>query len=298
MSQDEMDTHAQPGRQAVDPANIMPATASLGDLMGLEPAKGQAMAAKDSPPAAAPVADGLASSPAAPPARSTKPPSAAGAFWLHTPLQQDQQVLEAFRNLKNKLVSFRSREQFRTFLLTGTESGVGVSTVVGNLALVLGMDLSDQRILLVDANLSVPSLHRHFGLAGGPGLMDHLFGGVPEEEIICDTTLPNLKIIAAGETGQGIYSPFELSKFSAFLTQQKRHFDFILFDSAPALRSSHTRNLSLHVDGVVVVAEANRTHWEVLTELQRQLADDGGRLLGGFLNKRRFVIPRWLYRFI
>jgi Mrp family chromosome partitioning ATPase len=82
------------------------------------------------------------------------------------------------------------------------------------------------------------------------------------------------------------------------LSEARDRYDLILLDSAPLLMSSQTRIISTRTDGVIIVAEANGTRWEVLREIKRQLEADHAKIVGGILNKRRFVIPRWAYRFI
>lgn len=218
-------------------------------------------------------------------------------LWMLEP-QRYPQVLESFRLLENKAITFREKENLKTFLLTGSEEKVGVSTVTFNLGLVMSLSLADQRILLVDANLSNPSLHLAFGCAPSPGLMEYLFEGLSLTEVIQPSILPNLDLICIGQFENQVISPFDSLEFSNFLKEAKRHYSFVLLDSAPALRSGQTRNISSKADGVIVVAEANRTRWQVVAELKRQLESDEARLVGTFLNKRRFVIPKWVYRFV
>jgi Mrp family chromosome partitioning ATPase len=217
-------------------------------------------------------------------------------LWMLEP-QKYPRVLESFRLLENKAITFKEKGNLKTFLLTGSEEKVGVSTVTFNLGLVMSLSLADQRILLIDANLSNPSLHLAFGRALKPGLMEYLFEGLSLTEIIQPSPLPNLDLICIGQFDNQVISPFDSLEFSNFLKEAKRHYSFILLDSAPALRSGQTRNISSKVDGVIVVAEANRTRWQVVSELKRQLESDEARLIGTFLNKRRFVIPKWVYRF-
>jgi Mrp family chromosome partitioning ATPase len=50
------------------------------------------------------------------------------------------------------------------------------------------------------------------------------------------------------------------------------------------------------VDGVVLVVEADRTKRDQIQRAQRTIEMANGNLLGLVLNKRRYVVPRWLYR--
>jgi Mrp family chromosome partitioning ATPase len=287
----------------------------LGDLVGLDPAPHQSFPDPESSPQELPPEEieeiedlgnlGRTMSPqvswrddsrTVPKLKSAHHPSKnAPVLWMLEP-QRYPQVLESFRLLQNKAIKLKEKEDLITFLLTGSEEKVGVSTVTFNLGLVMSLSLADQRILLVDANLSNPSLHLAFGLAQSPGLMEYLFEGLSMTQVIQPSTLPNLDLICIGQFGNQVISPFDSLEFSTFLKEAKRHYTFVLLDSAPALRSSLTRMISSKTDGSIVVAEANRTRWEVINELKRQLYSDGARVVGCFLNKRRLFIPKWAYR--
>ena len=71
----------------------------------------------------------------------------------------------------------------------------------------------------------------------------------------------------------------------------------MLVDCPPVLEVSDAQIICGKVDGVVVIAEANRLRYEVLTACLNELRDQC-RLVGGILNKRQFFIPNFLYRFV
>src|SRR5208283_6217288 len=75
--------------------------------------------------------------------------------------------------------------------------GDGCSTVSYNLGLTLARK-SDGRVLLVDANLRKPCMHRIFKTRMAPGLSDLITGGVGVSEVIRDTDVGNLKVLTAG----------------------------------------------------------------------------------------------------
>lgn len=218
------------------------------------------------------------------------------ALWMKDPRGRPS-ITDSFRDLKNSLHSLRQSHGMKTFLITGAEGQVGASTVVSNLALLLAWDYGDQKIVIVDSDLISPSLHRAFNLTLEPGLMNCLVDGLSLSQTIRKTTLPNLDIVTIGRMKQPVTSPFDLQTFSVFLEEIRQAYDFILVDSTPLMRSSNTRIISAKVDGVVVVTEAYRTRYQALNNIKDQLARDS-KLVGLVLNKRRFLIPKCLYRFI
>jgi len=218
-------------------------------------------------------------------------------LWLLYP-ELYPHVVEVFRYLKTKIAASEEDNKLKTFLITGPHEKCGVSTIAFNLALTLSFDMIDKRILLIDTNLSTPSLHNAFGHPVNPGLMDYLFGIRPLDEIILPSDYPNLHLIPSGSIDFLTVVPFDLTAFSHFLNDVREQYDFILLDSAPLLKSSKTQSLSSKTDGVIIVVEANRTRWQVMADLKNQLESNGANLVGSFLNKRRFPIPKWLYRWI
>ena len=64
----------------------------------------------------------------------------------------------------------------RAIVVTSPNKGDGKSLTAANLALTMAQEFQ-QRVLLVDADLRRPTLHRLFGLRRTPGLTDVLMGG-------------------------------------------------------------------------------------------------------------------------
>jgi len=181
--------------------------------------------------------------------------------------------------------------------ITGADPQVGVSTIAANLAAIMAWDFGDQRILLVDANLDSPQVQIAFKKPLAPGLLDYLVDNRDLEAIIQSSFLPNLDLVTMGEKARRVTSPFDLQRFTQFLEEIREIYDFVVLDTAPILRASDSLIISGKVDGVVAVAGANQTRYEVMLEVKHQI-EQNGRLAGGVLNKRRFVIPRTLYRFL
>ena len=50
------------------------------------------------------------------------------------------------------------------------------------------------------------------------------------------------------------------------------------------------------VDGVILVVEADRTKRDQIQRAQQTIEMANGKLLGLVLNKRRYVVPKWIYR--
>jgi hypothetical protein len=76
----------------------------------------------------------------------------------------------------------------------------------------------------------------------------------------------------------------------------KEQFDLVIVDSPPATTSPDGIAISRHVDGVVLVLEAEKTRWPVAIKAKETIEKHGGKLLGVVFNKRQYYIPEFIYK--
>jgi Mrp family chromosome partitioning ATPase len=84
--------------------------------------------------------------------------------------------------------------------------------------------------------------------------------------------------------------------FDEFIQKARSRFDYILMDSAPVAFSLETMILSSKVDAVILMLEAERSRRRVALKIKRDLEQSGARILGTIINKKKYHIPKWLYR--
>jgi len=208
-------------------------------------------------------------------------------------------LVEEYQRMKHKITHSDPTLVMKAILFSSPGRGEGNSTVLIQFARTLAAE--GNRVLLVDGNLRVPSLHKAFHLPRENGLTELIFSRSPFRNIsqfLKQTTLDNLWVITSGNTFPNPASILESSYLEILIDEVKGHFDWILFDSPPVTSYSDSVALARAVDGVVLVVQAEKTRWEVVQEIQGRLEHGGGRILGVVLNKRRFHIPNWLYKSI
>ena len=216
-------------------------------------------------------------------------------FWMAHP-DRYLHIRDNFRVLKTSLSRIKAASGHKTFMFTGPARKMGVSTVVFNLGMVFAWELPDARTVLVDADLENPTSLKPFGHADGPGLMDYLSDGLPLSQVLCASFLPNFHLVSLGQSARQMKSPFDSPRINQFLDEVRVHYDFVVIDSAPALSSTNSRIMSAKVDGVVMVVAANQVRWQVVDELKQELIRNNANVCGSVLTKRKFVIPKFLYR--
>ncbi|WP_455389533.1 CpsD/CapB family tyrosine-protein kinase, partial [Petrachloros mirabilis] len=165
-----------------------------------------------------------------------------------------------------------------------------------NFAIALAMD-SRIRVLVIDANLRTPGLHAAFKIDPTPGLSDLLTSNGRGARPV-KVGPGNLHVIPCGRPYAELHSLFESHRFEEFLRRMRERHDYVIFDGPPVHGSSECRVLCAKVDGVVLVIESGKTRRQVAISAKKQLVEAGGRVLGVVLNKRRFYIPEFIYRWL
>jgi len=190
-------------------------------------------------------------------------------------------LTEAIYNLRTAIMFSLPGGPPGTILVTSASANEGKTTISVNLAASLAMDGS--RVLLIDADLRKPSIHKIMGYPVKPGLTDFLAGYASRAEILHSTSNPNLFVITAGTISP---QPIELlasQGFKDLLRSLKEEFEHLVIDAPPILGLADGRIISSTVDGVLLVAKHHSTRKEALRFTVQFLSQVHAPLLGGVL---------------
>ncbi len=175
--------------------------------------------------------------------------------------------------------------------VTSRLPGEGVSTVVSHLA-VAASARPETKILVVDLNLSDPQQYKLLGCEEGPGFTDMVELSV--RDTIQNTPLPNLFLLT-----RGICKEVEL-KDSTFLSNLiegwKTNFDLVVLDLPATANNQVTLPVSVLLDGMVVVVEAERNPCENLQAEMELLTGADAQVIGTVLNKQKDHLPNYISR--
>ena len=162
-------------------------------------------------------------------------------------------VSEAYRSLRTALL-LSSAEDLKTVAVTSAEPGEGKTATTCNLAVVMAQ--LGRRVLVVDADLRRPRMHKIFHLPNRRGLVSHLTGNLDLDEICFATEVENLSICPAGPIPPNPSELLASDRMRELLTLMRSRFDFVLIDTPPALPVADAVILGAYVDGMVVCARA------------------------------------------
>jgi capsular exopolysaccharide synthesis family protein len=198
-----------------------------------------------------------------------------------------------YDGLQDRLRSAREEARdggndLKAILVTAVGSGDGNSLTVANLSISVSTGLGE-KVLLVDANLRAPSLHRLLGVDQGSGLSDVLRGTVTASQAISGTDISNFCFVSAGSWVENPTQLLNTRRMSDFLALAKKHFRWVFLDSPPLMPEPDTDLMSSMVDAVVLVTRISQSSASPLRDGIQML--QGRNVLGMVLNDVDALTP-------
>jgi tyrosine-protein kinase Etk/Wzc len=189
---------------------------------------------------------------------------------------------EAYRALRTNIQFSRPDVVVQTILVTSSNPGEGKSVTSSNLAVVFAQ--AGRRVLLVDADLRRPTVHKKLGLPREPGLVQELFTDEGLAPDALEQVADDLYVLPAGSLAP---NPSELvgsRRMRELIEDMRAKFDIIIFDAPPILAATDAVLLSTQCDATLVIARAGETKDFELQSAMTALADVGTKPSGLVLN--------------
>jgi len=201
----------------------------------------------------------------------------------------ESHVSAQYKILRTQILHKTKEEGLNTILVTSAGDGEGKSITAANLAISLAREVA-HTVLLVDADLRNPSLHRLFGIEPAGGLSDCLLNDIPLTDLLINPGINKLTILPGRnklpESAEIVGSPKMMELIHEIKNRYKDR--YIIFDSPPLIGSADTLILSKFVDGVILVVEYGRTQKDQIEKALELLKEI--KVIGAVLNKA--IIPK------
>jgi capsular exopolysaccharide synthesis family protein len=188
---------------------------------------------------------------------------------------------EAYRTLRTSVMARSRQRSLRLIGVTGAAMGEGKTTTATNLAAALAQ--ADQNVLAISADLRRPKLHTYFSLNDESGLSDLLTDATSFEKA-ARKVRNRLHVMSSGSQTSQPAEVLESPRLAELLNRVRDEFDFVVIDLPPALGLADTLVVAPLLDGVLVVAEAERTTQAAIRHTVDQLVQVGAVVEGGVLN--------------
>jgi succinoglycan biosynthesis transport protein ExoP len=177
-----------------------------------------------------------------------------------TPLSPE--ALESFRILRSALGFLADDAELPTVLVTSAATGEGKTTVAAGLAYATA--LSGHRVVLIEADLRRPSLHKQFSLRpDNRGLTTVLIGEASVEDVLQAPVedLPNLQVLPSGPFSPHPSELLASREMNLVLSDLTRSADFVVIDSPPLLPVADSQVLLEQpvIDATLVVGRTYMT---------------------------------------
>lgn len=190
-------------------------------------------------------------------------------------------VSEAYRSLRTSLL-LSTTGQLRSIVVTSALPGEGKTSTATNLAVVLAQ--LGKQVLLVDADLRKPRLHEVFGVPNRVGLVNFLTGSAEGSALVVPTKIPSLSVTPAGPIPPNSSELLSSDRMLEFVALAYQKFDYVVFDTPPALPVTDATVLGAMADGVVLCLGAGMVVREDARSVMQRLQLSNIRVLGVALN--------------
>jgi polysaccharide biosynthesis transport protein len=182
--------------------------------------------------------------------------------------------VESLRSLRTSLMLSRSGAPPRSVLITSPLTGEGKSFLSWNLAIVFAQQ--GKRVLLCDANLRHPWLHRNLEVNPAVGLSTVLAGLSTDNgaaAIIPVREVPGLFLLPAGPLPPYPAELLGSDQMATLVKTWEREYDLVILDAPPVLQFTDSVVLSSMVNSVLLMARHQKTPLPALEKSYRMLDD-------------------------
>jgi succinoglycan biosynthesis transport protein ExoP len=170
----------------------------------------------------------------------------------------------------------------RGVVVSSAEEGAGKTASAIKLATLMAQ--TEGRVLMVDADMRKPRLHKALGVPNENGLSSLISGACQLEQAIKRTEIPDIEVLTSGRLPPNPAELLHSKRFSELCAELKQRYAFVVFDSPPLLHVTDAMILGKVNDGIILIARHGKTTRVALSRCSDQLRDVHVKVLGVILN--------------
>ena len=206
---------------------------------------------------------------------------------------EDSELLALAQNISARLPN----PDQNVIQFIGSRVGEGTSTLIREFALTAARH-SNKPVLLVEADFNQPSQNQAFSVETKPPLENVLKEGKALDAVISQVDQSNLYLASLSSKVQRSLTERSFFGSTDMWKTAREQFSLILIDSSPASVTTDSLAICETVNGIVLVVEAEKTRSAVVQNVKKQILMREGNLLGIVFTKRKFHIPKFIYKFL
>jgi succinoglycan biosynthesis transport protein ExoP len=190
---------------------------------------------------------------------------------------------EAYRNIRTSILLSFSERPPKRIAISSANPSEGKTTTAINTAIALSQ--TGAQVIVVDADMRKPRIHKVFSQENGAGLSNFLSGNAGLDAMIKKSEIPNLYYIPAGPIPPNPSELIGSKLFKSMMECLGTRFDHIVLDSPPVLGFADTVILSASVEGIILVVLGGKTPRETLQRAKDVLHQVNAKILGVVINR-------------
>lgn len=202
-------------------------------------------------------------------------------------------VSEQYRSIRTSIEFSAVDQEIKTIVVTSSEPNEGKSTTVANLAVTFAQQ--GKKVLIVDADLRLPTVHTTFKAPNMMGLTNVLTKQKTITEAVYKTEIKNLHVLSSGPIPPNPSELISSQSMRDFLEIVQKEYDIVLFDSPPLLAVADAQILANICQGIVMVISSGKTGTEKAAKAKEILNTAKGKLLGAVLNRKKMAEQNYYY---
>lgn len=176
-------------------------------------------------------------------------------------------IAESFRGLKSNLNAILEQPGAKVVSINSLIPGEGKSFISSNFSAILTK--ANKKVLLIGADLHKPTLHKYLDVQESFGLSNYFKNEKTIEEIISNTSVPNLQFIQAGPIPNNPSDLLDNNKFERLVDVARLMFDYIIIDNAPILLVPDAILTSSFSDVSLFILRINHSHKDQIKQINK-----------------------------
>lgn len=202
---------------------------------------------------------------------------------LYSHAQPKSAIAEAYRSCRTALTFSTTSGAPKLLHITSSAAGEGKTTTAINIA--TAFTQTGGNVLLIDADLRNPSLHKELSLPNAMGLTNFLAGDKQPAEVVKKSEIPKLYVMPTGPIPPNPAELLSTGKMMDMLKMSTERFEYVIVDGPPVLGLADALILANMARATIMVVDAGVTRTGALEGALKRLKGARANILGTVLAK-------------
>ncbi len=188
---------------------------------------------------------------------------------------------ESYKSIRTAILLSAADRPPGRIMISSMSPQEGKTTTALNLARTIAQ--TERKVLLIDADLRRPRLHKALGLSNSNGL-SNMLAGTADIITIHNVGDSGLSVLTSGPVPPNPSELLGSTRFVSLLEQLDSDYDMIIIDSPPVLSATDAQVLNRLVDGAVVICRSGGTTYDRLQKGLKSFAEVKTKVIGLVIN--------------